>query len=83
MAKPVITTTFCGFPDMLVDRVLLLQKIDHVAEHKAWARRHLAQNGITVLNFGDPREADIVDDDIVEEMRITLNEWTYASIFGN
>jgi hypothetical protein len=83
MAKPVITSTYCGFPDMLVDRILNLWKMDYGTEHKALAREHLDRNGITVLNFGAPREADFVGDDyIVEEMRITLRDWAYVSFFN-
>jgi hypothetical protein len=65
MSKPVMTSTFCGFGDMLVDRMISQRvyiKGEKNEDDKNWARSHLADNGVTVLDFGDPWAVKIGED---------------------
>jgi hypothetical protein len=84
MGKPIISTTFAGFPDMLVDRVIRLKKMTSTqsgVDTKQWARNHLHYSGISVVNFGDPYykdqwNLDARDDpSIVKQMSEVLSGW--------
>jgi hypothetical protein len=76
MKKPIMTTTFCGFPDMLVSRLLFLLKMDGSLENAASARSLLARYGVTVLNLGDPMGTSVGEEVVVSEMAQTLRNWT-------
>jgi hypothetical protein len=77
LKKPHMSTTLCGFPDMLVARLLLLRKMDESPKNEAWARDCLDKNGLTILNLGDPMMGTAEpDEDVVNEMVVTLRKWT-------
>jgi hypothetical protein len=76
MGKPLITTTFAGFPDMVVDRVRRLVGPNFT---KASARANLDHLGFSVVNFGDPydpgNDSAPSDADVVQAMREVLKRW--------
>jgi hypothetical protein len=85
MGKPIISTTFAGFPDMLVDRVIRLKNLIGPnyadVDTKKWAREHLAMSGISVVNLGDPyyegRWNSVARNspNIVQQMSEVLRQW--------
>jgi hypothetical protein len=83
LKKPFMTTTNCGFPAMLVDRLLILSKKERNPGNEARARNILAEMGVFILNLGDPWIGSAVNEvTIVEQMAVTLNGWT-KYFFGN
>jgi hypothetical protein len=79
MSKPFMSTTFAGFPDFLVKRVIQLKNLEEGAISNNNARVLLRDNGVTILNFGNPWVAGAVDDNaIVQEMCDTLQRWAYV-----
>jgi hypothetical protein len=76
MAKPFMSTTYAGFPDLLVNRVKHLKNLEEGPVGDASARHLLRANGVSVLNFGNPWTGDVAPDEaIINEMCDTLGLW--------